>query len=153
MASKFRPIAHLGPYVIVQSIRVIIIDKNRDERPTDRYRQFLVGDESGTVILTLVNFEHIDLLKKGDILEIENAKTNLYMSHLTIMADVEFCTITRTDTMKLLYKDDFNISRYEWRSSGGSGRDTNYYRVNDETPIEEGGHWWTFPAKFKHNSN
>ena len=83
-------VAQLGPNMKNVDLTVKVV-RNQEEREvtsrkdgrTHRLVEALVGDETGTVVLSLWD-ERADQVKEGDILRIENGYTTVIRGHLRL---------------------------------------------------------------------
>ncbi len=83
-------VAQLGPNMknVDLTVKVVGIREEREvtsrkDGQTHRLVEVLVGDESGTVILSLWD-ERADQVKAGDVLKIENGYTTVIRGHLRL---------------------------------------------------------------------
>ncbi|KQK08169.1 uncharacterized protein At4g28440 [Brachypodium distachyon] len=109
---ELRPSTH-GHNLIVKVLNSKPITFQRPQPRQMRVAECLVGDETGVVVFTARN-EQVDVMKSGAIVEVRNAKVDMYKGSMRLAVDKWGIVKAAESPSELTVKEDNNLSLIEF---------------------------------------
>ncbi|KAM0913677.1 hypothetical protein ACQ4PT_012022 [Festuca glaucescens] len=101
----------------VLSAKPVAVQPSRDrqrQQPQMRIAECIVGDDTGVVVFTARN-DQVDLMKVGAIVELKNAKVDMYKGSMRLAVDRSGTVkAAESPASELKVKEDNNLSLIEF---------------------------------------